>query len=401
MSILFAITPREGAAPQWYFARTPNEVTPVADDALGDHRADRTVWLVPGTDVSLADIDVTARSAADQRIAALYQLEDELSEQVSRLHIAIGPKRADQLQQRDAAVISQKRMDEILGQLDLYPAEFSANVEVVPETSLFRMTGAPVIYDGDDRLIVSDGANEVLAIDPVVGHDLLPALVHQLSIGSADVYSGSSALLPGIQLPAQFVATEIEPISFAQFVSSPLLAGEGIDLRQAEYAPKRQFRIGISGWTSTLVLAGAAFAIWLVASMVSVAQLESETDSIYDGMVSAYAESFPDEGTVDDPRRAVALKLGDATSGAGTTGFIDLAAVFYAGIREVEGVELDGYSYDQSTGRLTATLRFSGYQDRDQLKQIFDRQGVPITLGGARQDNGALVGEAILGGSLS
>lgn len=401
MSILFAITPREGAPPEWYFARTPNDVTPVSEETLSDHRADRTVWLVPGTNVSLAEVEVTARSAADQRVAALYQLEDELSEQVNRLHIAIGPKRVDQSQQRDVAVISQKHMDEIMSRLEAYPPEFAANVEVVPETSLFQMTGAPVIYDGDERLIVSDGNNEVLAVDPTIGHDLLPALLHQLNIGAADVYSGRSALLPGIQLPAQFVATDVEPVSFAQFVSSPLLAGEGIDLRQAEYAPKRQFKIGISGWTSTLALAGAAFAIWLVASAVGVAQLESETDSIYDDMVSAYTQMYPEDGAVTDPRRAVALKLGDTSSGAGGTGFIDLAAVFYAGIREVEGVELDGYSYDQSTGRLTATLRFSGYQDRDQLKQIFDRQGVPITLGGARQDNGALVGEAILGGSLS
>ena len=401
MSILFAFTPRDGAVAEWYYARTPNEVISVPAEELSSHKADRIVWLVPGTDVLLSEVEATTRSVADLRVAGLYQLEDDLSEQVSRLHIALGDKSTEQPSMRDVAVISRARLDGILAQVNEYPEEIAAAIELVPETSLFKATGTPFIYDGDDRVLLGDGLGFAEAVDPALAPDLLPALIHQMAVKTADIYTGSHAVLPAIQMPATFTGTDIEPISFAQFVSSPLLAGEGINLRQAEYAPKRQLKIGVSGWTGTMVLAGLVFVAWIGVSAVSVFQLQSETDKLYERMVDAYTNAYPSEGAVADPRRAVAQKLGATANGSSGPGFIDLASVFYAGLREVEGVQLDGFSYDQSTGRLTATLRFSGYQDRDQLKQIFDRQGVPITLGGARQENGMLVGEAILGDVIS
>ena len=401
MSVLFAVSPKHEAMPEWYFARDPLTVERVATAEIGSIKADRVVWLVPGTETLIAKIESSARTMADLRVASLYELEDEVSQQVNTLHIAIGEKRVDQPQYRDVAVISRPLMTGILAHLDDYPAEFISRVEFVPETSLFKANGMPFIYDGDGRLLLCDGENYADAVDPVIAADLLPALIHQSEISEAEVFSGAEPVLPGIQLPANFKSLAAEPMRFVEFVASPLIAGEGLNLRQAEFAPKRNMKIGVSGWTSSLILAAAACLIWLGVSFVSVMQLNAETDRLYDRMIAAYASAFPEESPVTDPRRAVAAKLGDLPGAQSGVSFIDLASVFYAGVREVEAVELDGFSYDKSSGRLTATLRFSSYQDRDQLKQFFDTQGIPITLGGARQEGGMLVGEAIIGEAIS
>ena len=401
MSVLFAIQPDGLSAPEWYLARTPGEVELIPADLIETVQADRIVWLVAGTDVFLSEIEAAARSVEELRTAGLYQLEDELSQPVSSQHLALGPKDPVKPGARHAAVISLNRLSEILDQLSDYSEEFASRVELIPETSLITGSGGSVIYDGDDRLLVSNGIAPALAIEPKLASILLPALLHQLDVTEIDVYESSQPVVPQAPLPAELILNAAGQISYPRFISSPLLDGAGINLRQGRFAPKRKMKIGISGWTGTFALAGLALAVWLGSLGLSVVQLNSETDRLYDEMRSAYAAAFPREGDVLDPRRAVVSKLQGAGAGSGMPSFIELASAFYTGVRSVEGVELDGFSYDRSTGRLTATLRFSGYQDRDALKQTFDRQGIPIQLGGARQENGMLVGEAILGGAIS
>ena len=67
MSVLFAIPSDEQSFPDWYLSHTPNEVEPVSIDRVEQIKADRVVWLVPGTDVFLAEVEATARSATDSR----------------------------------------------------------------------------------------------------------------------------------------------------------------------------------------------------------------------------------------------------------------------------------------------------------------------------------------------
>ena len=401
MSVLFAIPSDEQSFPDWYLSHTPNEVEPVSIDRVEQIKADRVVWLVPGTDVFLAEVEATARSATDLRTAALYQLEDDVSEPVAKLHIALGALKTGTTSRRLAAVISRVHMDLLSETLTGFGDGFASKIEFVAETSLFSETGVPFIYDGDDRLLLGSGDSSPVAIDPVLGADLLPALIHQFELSEADVSQGSAPVLSQVQLPANFAAGERRAQSFAQFVSSPLLGGEGINLRQGEFSPKSKLKFGVSGWTSSLVLAGSAFAIWLASLGVSVVQLNAQGDRLYREMVDAYAATYPDEGRVTDPRRAISAKLAAMPGAAAGPSFIEMSSAFYTGLNGVEGVELERFSFDAETGRLTATLRFSGYQDREQLKQIFDDKGVPIMLGGARQENGAIVGEAILGESVS
>ncbi|MAK62217.1 MAG: hypothetical protein CMK09_14705 [Ponticaulis sp.] len=401
MSVLFAISSDGQSLPEWFVSRTPNEVERVPIDQVEQVKADRIVWLVPGTDVFLAHVEATARSSSDLRTAALYQLEDDVSEAVSKLHLALGPQRSGPYTGRLAAIVSLAEMSRLSEAMADFDAGFASRIELIPETSLFAETGAAFIYDGDDKLFVGDGNSPPTAIDPQFATELLPALIHQLGVNEADLYHGAGGVVSGVQLPPTLTLSEGRFQSFAQFVSSPLLGGEGIDLRQGEFAPRKKLKFGVSGWTSSLVLAGLALVIWLASTGIGVVQLNAQGDRLYDRMTEAYSARFPEEGRVADPRRAVASKLGALPGGNAGPSFIELASVFYTGLSEVEGVELDSFSFDAETERLTATLRFSGYQDREQLKQIFEEQGIPISLGGARQENGAIVGEAILGGTLS
>ena len=400
MSVLFAFCPEGFGLPEWYLTKSPNEVDAIPLDELGRVSADRVVWLIPGTDVHLANIEATARSMADLRTMALFQLEDDISQAVSAMHIAIGPKSPANPNLRPAALVSRSDMQSWLLSLDALPEEFASRIEFIPETSLFPGAGIPFIYDGDERFLISDGETAPLAVDPELVVDMVPALIQQAELSEAELFQGSGHRVEMAPLPASFKLGPAIAQSFPQFVSSPLLEGAGINLRQGEFATRSKMSFKVTGWTGSFALAGAAVFLWIAASLTGLLQLNSASDRLYENMVTAYATTFPSEGRVVDPRREVVAKLRNQPGTANGPDFITLTSVFYSGLQNVEGVELENFSFDASTGQLTATLRFSGYQDRDLLKQIFEQQGLPISLGGARQDEGALVGEAILGGAL-
>ncbi|MAP95825.1 MAG: hypothetical protein CMK07_12815, partial [Ponticaulis sp.] len=126
MSVLFAFCPEGFGLPEWYLTKSPNEVDAIPLDELGRVSADRVVWLIPGTDVHLANIEATARSMADLRTMALFQLEDDISQAVSAMHIAIGPKSPANPNLRPAALVSRSDMQSWLLSLDDLPEEFAS-----------------------------------------------------------------------------------------------------------------------------------------------------------------------------------------------------------------------------------------------------------------------------------
>lgn len=397
MSVLFAVIhPLTGEA-SWHLARRDDDVERVDDGDLEKVRASRTVLLVPGTDVHLSTITSAVRSAKDLRTAALFQLEDDVSQPVSELHLALGNVVEGTAGERPVALASLKQMEAWVDLLGDLPDETASQCEIIPETTLFTDELEAFIYDGDDRVLVG-GQHKVFAIDSVLAEAVVPALLQQLEIREASVFTGQSPVLSDALSNISIAGGSPEHLPFAECVAGALLKGRGLDLRQGVYAPKRSIKFSVGGWTASLALAGLALIIWVAGMGVEVMRLNQATDGLYDSMIEAYAVAYPEEGRVIDPRSEVMLKLRETGRSGGGEEFVQLISVFYTGLREVPGVELERFTFDQETGRLSATLYFSGYQDRDALKQAFDELGVSLNLGGARQEGGVVVGEAVLGG---
>lgn len=397
MSVLFAVIhPLTGEA-SWYLARRDDDVEPVDAGDLEKVRASRTVLLVPGTDIHLSTITSAVRSAKDLRTAALFQLEDDVSQPVNELHLALGNVVEGTASERPVALASLKRMEDWADHLNDLPDAMASACEIIPETTLFDDEIEPFIYDGDGRVLVG-GKDRVYAVDTGMANDVVPALLHQLEIREAYVFEGQAPVLGEALSQISVQGGKTEPLPYAECVATALLKGRGLDLRQGDFAPKRSMKINVGGWTASLALAGLALIVWIAGMGVEVLRLNQATDGLYDSMIDAYAASYPEEGRIIDPRSEVMQKLRDTGRSGGGEDFVQLISVFYTGLREVPGVELERFTFDQETGRLSATLYFSGYQDRDALKQAFDELGVPLNLGGARQEAGVVVGEAVLGG---
>ena len=399
MSVLFAIVQTGDDQPDWYLAdAVEDSLQQVRFDDLAAQKADRVVLVVSGEDVFVTQVESAVRSLDDFRTAALFQLEDELSQNISQLHIAVSERGKENAAMRTVAVASHPLMLEWLSDRGELSEDQLDRLEIIPDVTLFDGDVYPFIFDGDRHVFVSNGL-KTISVAPVLATDLVPALLQQLDMRDVSYITSSDPVLPvADQLLAGVNLAEQHSKPLTVLLADRLLTGRGLDLRQGNYARKSRMSFNGMAWMGTGALAASVFLAWSVMTGVSAWQLSHQTDALYESTVTAYAEAFPAEGRVLDPRGKTVSRLRAAPTGAGSRAFVNLASAFYLGLEDVEGVELDGFSFNGSTNELTATLRFSSYQERDALKRSFEDKGLSLALGGARQENGLIIGEAVLGG---
>lgn len=394
MSVLFALL-KADAQPDWYLAHSAHDIEQLELSELDRVRADRVALIVPGMDVFLAEITASTRSMSDLRTAALFQLEDDLSQSVSSLHIAIADRSGDKSTARRVAVVDRVHMPVWMELGDSLPDMLREKVEFIPVTSLFADV-SPFLYDGDGHVVLAAG-HTAFEVDPALATDIVPALAQQMELTDVRRIEGASPVLSSIALSETSTIDETS-VSFDSLLAGPLLSGKGLDLRQGEFARRSSAAFNVRGWGISMGLAAAACLVWFISLGFSTMGLNRASDALYDDMVDAYARSFPSQGRVVDPVREVSQRLNGQTNTLTGPTFIQLSSAFYEGLEEVEGVSVQGLSYDGQNGQLTATLLFSSYQDRDELVQIFSARGINLQLGGARQESGLIIGEASIGG---
>lgn len=389
MSVVFAIPDSERPDELiWYLARTPGDAEMLSEDDLASVRPDDILLVVSGRDVFLGSVTLVARNEKELRSAALYQLEDDLAEPVSQMFAAVGERPADPTDPRDVCVVSQARLTHWLSLLEVFPSAKS-NARIVSDTSLLKHGADPLIFDGDDMVIVRDG-EKVFALDRHNAAELLPALLQSPDYSRFTLIQGQGSVLD----PASFTARR--NASYPEFVSQYLSPKAGLDIRQGEYRAHRPMDIGFARrWKGSLVLASMAAILWLGFTGLSVMRLNAETGQLYKRAVSAYQAAFPDERNVVDPHASVMSKL-RLNPGAQSVRVTELLSTFYRGLESIEGVEIESVSFNSETGRLTTSLKFTGYEDRDRLKQALESLGLLLELGGVSQEDGFLVGQAVI-----
>lgn len=397
MSILFAIPNTETSSRlQWFLSDSPGEADPVAETDLSVIKASRTVLVASGRDVFSGRIETVARSEKQLRQIALFQLEDELAEPLSNLHAAIRTKAGGAESERRVDVVSHAAISNWINALETSLGKSADNVQIIADTSLLLETGQASLFEGFETVLISNGIN-AYALDVGLADQMVPALLQSWDLTGYHLYSENQGLLsPDIASRA----ADVTSVTYPDFVADLLWNYEGLNLRQGTYRAAEKVDLGFAQkWVGTLVLAAICACLWLGYMALTVNRLEAETDRLYQQSVTAYRQIFPDEGNVANPLARVTEKLRNTSAVSAEVPLTTLLSAYYTALSKVEGVELVSVSFSGTTGRLTSSLKFSSYQDRDKLKQVMDAAGLNIQLGGVAQEEGFLVGQAVIGGA--
>lgn len=317
----------------------------------------KTIVLVPGTDVLLAEPVLPLKSGAKLAQVVPFALEEQLATDVEDLHFAVGKR--DTRPGTPVAAVARARMDEWVATLQAAGLPADA---LYAETSVLPVTIGAITVLIDGKRVYVRRENQpatVIEVEP-----LIDAL--QLALGSGD----ESREHVTIYVSEDDYEREREMLEeLREFTASlqlkllpdgplPLLAGgvpanmkSAVNLLQGPYAAKTKLHVSFAPWRYAAVLA-----FLFIAAHVGLKtwqyfhykQVESQLDA---QIADTYQQALPG-APVPDPleaRRQVEAVLGQLRGTGPASGMLTTLATLSEAIAQAPNADLQALAYRDKT----------------------------------------------------
>ena len=340
-------------------------------DAAAEAGGMRVVVLAAGADCLLTRVNIPGRSRQKLLRAVPYVLEEQLSEEVEKLHFAVGTSM--EAGEWPVVVIEKTYMESLLADF----AEAGLDVQqVVPEILAIPFAGneISVLVEHDIALVRtgsvagyaadSDNLGMLLALQEVDEDEQLPAL---------HLYVQQDSLQPNTD---GFVGeTRVEPYSGDPLnVFAQGLDASAINLLQGVYSRAGDWARLLRPWRATAALLVAVVLISNVVMGVEYYRLGRESDQLQVQIEAAFREALPQTKRIVNPRVQMQQQLDKLQLRAGAGGgFLDLLGQSGVVLKDMRGVEISAASF--RAGRLDVELTIASLQLLDQLKQALMQPG--------------------------
>jgi general secretion pathway protein L len=328
---------------------------------------DELVLFVRGESITQVSAVLPSRLDKEAYRAAPFAVEDEIATSIDDCHFALGAAPENLETARQIQIVSVEQMeawsDLLRAQPHLMRAKLVAEQSVLPEETVLR-TPDRFISNLNGRAATIDARLTDTAIHMLIG-DHTPKHVR------ADELLGE----------------------LARFGDA---SSELIDLRQGNYANRENVGFGhLSSWRLTGALAAALLVVWAGSTYMDIRSLNTQSDTIEAQIADAYAGVFPNEPKPRNYVRAVARAV-DESGGRSKLKFDEASAELYAALLGLPSSELRSIRYDYDQGILVARIAHAAYGDETVLKDMLSSKYLSVTLGGAAQENGRVVGDVTL-----
>jgi type II secretory pathway component PulL len=303
--------------------------------------------VVPGQNVQTFTHDLPKMNRREREKAVLFSIEDKVSTPVESLHAVLNDTNT-----QTVTVIDKYLMQEIV----TWANENDLQVK-------------SIIADYD-ALALSD-ASPIALQDRVI----FPGpLGHSLDL---DWYDGDRA--------------EIESEALFSLITKNL--SNTTNLRQGEFAPKRQFGAKGRVWMKMAGMAAALGLAVLVFEGMNARAVKAQAQDIHLQTQKLYTQATG-QNAPDNPARAViqAQKNGQVTP----TQFLVLSDIAFAALDDFEDVTIERLNFQDSRNELQMRLIYPSFERADQVKRAMEIAGGHFVPGGVREQSGRFVGEAVL-----
>ncbi|KCZ94300.1 type II secretion system protein GspL [Hyphomonas johnsonii] len=376
---LYALLPEPGEALEFAIADEKG-VRMMPTPPSGLDSKDAVTVFVPSTEVGCFEVRLPSQSAAELRRSAVFAIEDDLAVPVEAAHVAIGAPTATGL--RPVHVVDPDVMRawvSQLGTLGLKDARLVADASVLP--------AGPVAVDASAHILLSLGTRKI-AIDSSLPDDALKALAATAPDG---LTASTAALAQRLGCPV----ADRDPLPLvAQLAAWAEQGGALTDLRQGEFATRRQRDIRLGAWRPALALAAGVAVAFLVLTGIEAFSLNRLANVLDRQARAIYTASFP--GTPVPANLSAAVRTQETAPLAARLSFLDAAALLYEAVPVDSGISIQALRYDRQTGRLVANLVYPAYGADIDLKRDLESRGLGVTLGDSRQQDGQVLGDLTL-----
>ncbi len=270
------------------------------------------IVLVPAATVFTTAIDIPIRGGSRLLAALPFALEENLAEDIDKLHFAAGARRDSGL--LPVAVVAHEQMRDWLNRLD--DASISAT-KIIPEIyGLSRIPGTLSLLVAEQQILFNDGGDKQFVMQDVKPSDVL-AIAGALGAGQGQ--SGHLLVYcepadderfkhDWIVLRNELASVDINllPDGVLPRLAVTVAAGSGINLLQGPYGTKADFAALLRPWRYAAVLLLALGITAFAAKVVDVYRLGQEEAALQQQFAEMYALVRPgDSQVLADPMAAV------------------------------------------------------------------------------------------------
>ncbi len=332
------------------------------------------VVYVPGETVLLTTVELPQGRRAQLLAALPYALEDQLVDDVERLHCVLGTRQGDGRWQ--AAVVDGACMETwlgVLGAAGITPAA------LLPDTLLPPLDGEgwAVACEGE-RVVVRSGAQAGFAcpagLFPLV---LKKALADQDCPPAFTLHACEEALAASLaEACPQSERKAVEPASSEADVLDTLLPRARpaeLSLLQGRWSPRSQLAALVRPWLPAAALLGLLLVLGLAGLVGEYRSLKQQSARLDARMKTVFRETFPEVRRIVNPRSQMRHRLATlrGSGGDGGPGFTHMLARLAPVVRKHAKVEVTHLRY--GNGRLEIRLVTPDIKTLDALREDLAR----------------------------
>ena len=338
--------------------------------------------LVPAPDVLLTTVQLPPSRSRDRLMRALpYAVEEQLAEDVDRIHIAAGDVREDGVA---VAVVANERMEHWCAAC----AQAGLNVRSMTSEALALpwKPGRRTLLVERGRSTLRTGRSEGLSVE----HAAVPLLLERTADGGPlDVYDYTGAA------PDRWFARQ--DVTRHAVTGDPIAllgagGGEGhVELQQGRYAPAHRRAAETRYWRRAALLAGASLLSYLLYATADWWRLSQRSERLLTQAAEIYRLATGAEGEVPDAERQfrsfVAQQQG--TAGAASGAFLGMLAAIGPVLAGSEGVQMQSLTFREGNLELAVTAPTVAAVDRLRAA-LTARSGFTVDLLSATSDAGSV-----------
>jgi len=359
-------------------------------DAAEAVEGKRSVLVLPGNDVVISEAKVPGGSARAAALAVPYELEEQLADDVDRLHFALGPKGKDDV--FPVAVVGCDTMDDLqamCADVGLRPTQIVSETLAIPQPGNQDpgVVGWAALVNGPKTVVRTNG-HSGFAIDT----DLLDMALGDVKSKLPENAEASMILyktdLPSNQVPIPNnidVETRHCPDVLGLYASG-LANGPTINLLQGEYNPKSQMDKAWKPWRWTAALAAVLLAIVFGGKWFDYNTLKKQEDALDTQIAQMFEKALPGKRMVRPVSQVKA-----ALNGVGATNTANFTTKLHAisdSFATKPGTVIRSIAVRD--GRFDLDVTTDALPTLDALKVALQRHDLTLTVQSANRDQEGL-----------
>lgn len=360
----------------------------VSDGRQGiDTRGRNLTVFLNGLDVLGLSAIIPARTEKEARRAAPFAVEDELAETVEDSHVALADEDKEHpTAPRQINVVSSAAMTQLIQSLSEQGFD---EAELVAAHSL--LPSGDVLYEAPG-LVLGRLGGRGFALDPALGRDVLIGI----SQPYPDVEIFGAQIARAIGREAQGAGANSLDALLTQLATWSEQGRPFIRLRQGAFEARRQVDLDIFGrWKFAGALAAVAAISWFGSVALETNAMNTRAASLLSLTEEFASVGWPElNGDVRQVLAATSSSNGDVSQPF--LGLLDVTAVLYDALGQVEGSELRTLRYDRVRRQMTASVAFQSFADVDRLTSILNSGGLSARSGDSRQSGSKVIGDLTL-----